>query len=136
MFRSRHCFPSLGDAGAHVSQVMDAGWATFMLSYWVRERGFFTMSEAIERMTSRPARVLGLADRGVLAVGKRADVNVFDAARVAERHPEIVHDLPGGARRFNQRATGYKATIVNGEINVLDDEHTGTRAGRVLRHGR
>ncbi|MBU6269917.1 MAG: amidohydrolase family protein [Betaproteobacteria bacterium] len=136
MFRSRHCFPSLGDAGAHVSQVMDAGWATFMLSYWVRERGFFSMGEAVERMTSRPARVLGLTDRGVLAVGKRADINVFDAARVAERHPEIVNDLPGGARRFNQRAVGYRATIVNGEVNVLNDEHTGARAGRVLRHGR
>ncbi len=134
MFQSPHCFPSLGDAGAHVSQVMDAGWATFMLSYWVRQRGFFTLPEAIERMTSRPARVLGLRDRGRLAVGQRADVNVFDAARVAERQPEIVHDLPGGARRFTQRAIGYKATIVNGQINVLDDEHTGVRAGRVLRH--
>jgi N-acyl-D-aspartate/D-glutamate deacylase len=87
-------------------------------------------------MTARPAKVLGLSDRGVLAVGKRADINVFDAARVSERHPEIVNDLPGGARRFNQRAVGYRATIVNGEVNVLNDEHTGVRAGRVLRHGR
>ncbi len=134
MFKSAHCFPSLGDSGAHVSQVMDAGWATFMLSYWVRQRGFFTMGEAIQRMTSMPARVIGLKDRGTLAVGMRADVNVFDADKVAERHPEMIHDLPGGARRFSQRATGYRATIVNGQVNVLDGEHTGVRAGKVLRH--
>ncbi len=134
MFKSDHCFPSLGDSGAHVSQVMDAGWATFMLSYWVRQRGFFTMGEAIQRMTSMPARVLGLKDRGTLAVGMRADVNVFDADKVAEHHPEMVHDLPGGARRFNQRSTGYLATLVNGQINVLNGEHTGLRAGKVLRH--
>jgi N-acyl-D-aspartate/D-glutamate deacylase len=113
---------------------MDAGWATFMLSYWVRQRGFFTMGEAIQRMTSMPARVLGLKDRGTLALGMRADVNVFDAAKVAEHHPEMVHDLPGGARRFNQRSTGYLATLVNGQINVLNGEHTGLRAGQVLRH--
>lgn len=136
MFRSDHCFPSLGDAGAHVSQVMDAGWATFILSHWVREKGFFTMGEAIRRMTSMPARVMGLKDRGTLAVGMRADVNVFDAAKVAELQPELVHDFPGGAPRFTQRSTGYKATIVNGRINVLDGEHTGVRAGAVLRHAR
>lgn len=134
MFRSDRCFPSLGDSGAHVSQVMDSGWATFMLSYWVRERQFFTMGEAIQRMTSMPARVMGLKDRGTLAVGMRADINVFDAAKVVECQPEIVHDLPGGARRFNQRSSGYLATIVNGQINVLNGEHTGARAGQVLRH--
>ena len=134
MFRSDNCFPSLGDSGAHVSQVMDAGWATFMLSYWVRQRKFFTLGEAIQRMTSRPARIIGLKDRGTLGVGMRADINVFDADRVAELQPQIVRDLPGGARRFTQRSTGYKATIVNGQVNVLDGEHTGIRAGKVLRH--
>jgi N-acyl-D-amino-acid deacylase len=134
MFASRNCFPSLGDAGAHVSQIMDAGWATFVLSYWVRETGFFTMAEAIRRITSAPARVIGLKDRGVLAPGMRADVNVFDADTVIERQPELVNDFPGGAPRFIQRATGYKATIVNGQINVRDGVHTGVRAGAVLRH--
>ena len=85
-------------------------------------------------MTSAPARVLGLSDRGVLAVGKCADVNVLDPAAVAERQPELVHDFPGGAPRYIQRARGYKATIVNGHVNVLDGEHTNERAGRVLRH--
>jgi N-acyl-D-aspartate/D-glutamate deacylase len=135
MFRSPNCFPSLGDAGAHVTQVMDAGWATFVLSHWVRQTGFFTMSEAVKRMTSMPARIMGLTDRGTLEVGKRADVNVFDAGKVAELQPELVNDFPGGAARFIQKSTGYRATLVNGAVNVLDGELTGTRAGQVLRHG-
>jgi N-acyl-D-aspartate/D-glutamate deacylase len=134
MFRSERCFPSLGDAGAHVTQVMDAGWATFILAHWVRATGFFTMEEAVRLMTAKPARIMGLKDRGTLEPGKRADINVFDAATVAERQPELVHDFPGGAARFIQRSTGYKATIVNGQINVLNGELTGTRAGAVLRH--
>jgi N-acyl-D-aspartate/D-glutamate deacylase len=128
-------FPILGDAGAHVSQIMDAGWASFVLSHWVRERGLFTLGEAIRRLTSGPARVLGLKDRGTLAPGMRADVNVLDPAAVAERQPEIVHDFPGGAPRFIQRSRGYRATIVNGRVSIENGEHTGVRAGSVLRHG-
>ncbi|NRA00964.1 MAG: amidohydrolase family protein [Myxococcales bacterium] len=134
LFESEHIFPSLGDAGAHVSQIMDAGWPSFVLSYWVREAGLYTLEEAVRRMTSGPARVLGLGDRGILAPGMRADLNVFDADRVAERQPELVHDFPGGAPRYIQRSLGYKATIVNGELSVIDGEHTGIRAGTVLRH--
>jgi N-acyl-D-aspartate/D-glutamate deacylase len=135
MFKSERIFPSLGDAGAHVSQIMDAGWATFVLSHWIREAGLYTMGEGIRRLTSAPARVMGLTDRGQLAPGMRADINVFDADRVGELHPEIVHDFPGGAPRFIQRSKGYTATLVNGQVNMLDGEHTGVRAGQVLRHG-
>ena len=134
LFESDNIFPSLGDAGAHVSQIMDAGWCSFVLSYWVREHGLYSLGEGIRRLTSGPARVLGVSDRGTLAVGKRADVNVFDLDTVAECQPELVYDFPGGAPRFIQRAKGYKATIVNGQVNVMDGEHTGARAGRVLRH--
>ena len=134
LLASERMFPILGDAGAHVSQIMDAGWASFVLSHWVREAGLFSMGEAIRRMTSGPARIMGLRDRGTLAPGMRADVNVFDADGVAECQPEIVHDFPGGAPRFIQRARGYRATIVNGRVSVVDGEHTGARAGRVLRH--
>ncbi len=134
LFKSEHCFPSLGDAGAHVSQIMDAGWTSFVLAYWTREIGLYTMGEAIRRLTSGPARVLDLKDRGVLAAGMRADVNVFDADRVAECQPELVHDFPGGAARSIQRSVGYKTTILNGQVNVVDGEHTGVRAGKVLRH--
>ncbi len=134
LFQSKNIFPGLGDAGAHVSQIMDAGWGTFVLSYWIREKGLYSLGEGIRRLTSGPARVLGLADRGTLAVGKRADVNVFDPLTVGECQPELVHDFPGGAPRYIQRSRGYRATLVNGQINVLDGEHTGVRAGKVLRH--
>jgi len=134
MFKSERVFPSLGDAGAHVSQIMDAGWATFVLSHWVRATGLYSMGEAIRRLTSAPARIIGLSDRGRLAPGMRADVNVFNPDTVAELHPEIVHDFPGGAPRFIQRSVGYKATLVNGRLSVVDGEHTGERKGEVLRH--
>ena len=134
LFKSEHIFPSLGDAGAHVSQIMDAGWPSFVLSHWIRETGLYSLGEGVRRLTSGPARVLGLKDRGTLAVGMKADVNVFDPAAVAERQPELVHDFPGGAPRYIQKSKGYKSTIVNGAVTLVDGEHTGARAGRVLRH--
>ncbi|MDE0419625.1 MAG: amidohydrolase family protein [Gammaproteobacteria bacterium] len=134
LFKSEHIFPSLGDAGAHVSQIMDAGWSTFILSYWIREAGIYSLGEGIRRMTSGPARVLGLNDRGALKPGLRADVNVFDPDKVAERQPVLVHDFPGGAPRYIQKSLGYKTTLVNGEVTLVDGEHTGARAGKVLRH--
>ena len=126
--------PGIGDAGAHVSQIMDSGWTSFLLAHWVRERGLFPIEEAVRRMTSASARVLGFADRGTLAPGLKADVNVIDLGSVAERQPQLVHDFPGGAPRLIQKATGYKATVCNGMPILLDDEHTGERAGRVLRN--
>ncbi len=134
VLKSEHMFPILGDAGAHVSQIMDAGWSSFVLSHWVRDAKLFTMGEAIRRMTSAPARIIGLTDRGLLKPGMRADVNVFDADAVTELQPEIVHDFPGGAPRYIQRSRGYRATLVNGQVNVLEGQHTGARAGEVLRH--
>ena len=125
--------PGLGDAGAHVSQIMDSGWPSFFLAHWHRDRGAFTLSDAIRRMTSAPARVLGLNDRGSLRVGMRADINVVDIDRVAERQPQLVADFPHGAKRLIQRAVGYKATVCNGEVILRDDEHTDARGGRLLR---
>jgi N-acyl-D-aspartate/D-glutamate deacylase len=134
LFQSENIYPGLGDAGAHVSQIMDAGWSSFMLSYWQRETGYYSMGQVIQKMTSGPAKVIGLDDRGLLAEGMRADVNVFDAEKVGELQPELVHDFPGDAPRYIQKATGFKATIVNGQVSLLDGELTGTRAGQVLRH--
>ena len=127
--------PGLGDAGAHVSQMIDSGWATFVLSHWHRDKGTYSIQEAVRRIAAEPARVLGLADRGVLEAGRKADVNVIDIDRLEERQPYIVHDFPGGAPRFQQRAVGYKATICNGRVTLRDDEHTGVCAGQVLRNG-
>ena len=125
--------PGLGDAGAHVSQMIDSGWSTFILSHWHRDSGVYSLEEAVRRISSVPAGVLGLEDRGVLAVGKRADVNVFDISKLEERMPEIVNDFPFGAPRFIQRAAGYKATLCNGDFVLRDDELTGAQPGRVLR---
>ena len=133
--KSSHIYPGLGDAGAHVSQIMDAGWSTFILSYWHRETGTFSIEQAVEKMTSGPAKVLGLNDRGVLSVGMKADVNVFDADEVCELQPTLVHDFPNGAPRFIQKSRGFKATIVNGAVSLRNGELTGMRAGEVLRHG-
>jgi N-acyl-D-amino-acid deacylase len=126
--------PGLGDAGAHVSQIMDSGWSTFVLSHWGRDVGFYSLEEAIRLLTSAPARVLGLTDRGSIKPGYFADINILDIDKLGERMPELVNDFPGGARRFIQRAQGYETTICNGEIILSSDEHTGTRSGRVLRH--
>ena len=135
LFRSTaNVLPSLGDAGAHVSQIIDADWATFTLKYWIKERGVYSLEDGIKRMTSDGARVMGLKDRGTLKVGQRADVNVFDMDRVTQLQPHIVHNFPGGAPHFTMRARGYKATLVNGQVNVRDDKSTGARAGMVLRH--
>ena len=127
--------PGLGDAGAHVSQMIDSGWATFVLSHWCRDKGTYSVQEAVRRIAAEPARVLGLTDRGTLAVGKKADLNVIDIDRLEERQPYMVYDFPGGAPRFQQRAAGYKATVCNGKVTLRDDEHTGVCAGQVLRNG-
>ncbi len=127
--------PGLGDAGAHVSQMIDSGWSTFILSHWHRDTGVYSVQEAVRRMTSVPAGVLGLEDRGVLAAGKRADINVFDIDAVEERMPTLVHDFPFGAPRFIQRAAGYHATVCNGQVVLRNDELTGVCAGQVLRNG-
>ena len=134
LLKGEHVMPCLGDAGAHVGQVMDAGWPSFVLSHWVRNKGLFTVGEAIRRMTSAPARIIGLQDRGRIEPGLRADLNVIDLDRVREELPEYVHDFPGGAGRFIQRAQGYKATICNGQRILADDKHTGARAGQVIRN--
>ena len=133
LIRTEWAMPGLGDAGAHVSQMIDSGWSTFILSHWHRDSGVYAIEEAVRRISAVPAGVLGLADRGTLQVGKRADVNVFDISRLEERMPEIVHDFPFGAPRFIQRAAGYHATVCNGTVVLRDDELTGECAGRVLR---
>jgi N-acyl-D-aspartate/D-glutamate deacylase len=123
----------LADAGAHVGQIMDASQSTWTLGHWVRDTGFWTIEEAIRRMTSDTAGVFGLRDRGVLAPGMAADVNVFDLDGLALSAPEFVHDFPGGTGRLLQRASGYEHTFVNGSEFMVRGEHTGEFAGAVLR---
>lgn len=125
--------PGLGDAGAHVSVIMDSGWPSFLLSHWVRDEKKLDLATAVHRMTGRAAKVLALPDRGILEVGKKADVNVIDTERVEERHPRMVQDFPHEKSRLTQDGAGYLATVVNGSVIRRDDEPTGERPGCVLR---
>ncbi len=133
LLSSDYVLPGLGDAGAHVSQVTDGGWATFWLSHWTRDVGLHPLEDAVRRVTSAPARVMGLEDRGTIAEGMRADINVIDLDRLHEKMPEIIHEFPQGAPHFSQAAEGYIATICNGTVILRDDQLTGARGGEVLR---
>ena len=123
----------LADAGAHVGQIMDASQPTFFLTYWIMERRRWPLESAIRRLTSDTADLFGLRDRGRLVPGAFADVNVIDLEAMSLPQPEYVHDLPHGAGRYVQRATGYEHTFVNGQAFMERGEHTGVLAGRMLR---
>ncbi|MGH1492225.1 MAG: amidohydrolase family protein, partial [Acidimicrobiales bacterium] len=104
-----------------------------MLGHWVREKGEFTIEDAVHAMTQKPAQAWGFNDRGLLAGGMAADINIFDINTVTPNLPELLYDLPGGARRLRQTASGFKATIVNGEVLVENGTPTGVTPGRLLR---
>ena len=126
----------LGDGGAHCGAICDASMTTFLLSHWVRDRSRgpkLLLQRAVRKMTRDTAELYGLRDRGLLAAGYRADVNVIDLDGLQLHLPEIVHDLPGGARRLIQRADGYLATIAGGQVTWRNGEETGARPGRVIR---
>jgi N-acyl-D-aspartate/D-glutamate deacylase len=91
------------------------------------------VEDAIKKMTSVPAKTLGLADRGTLSVGSRADINVIELNQLNEKQPQLVHDFPGNAPRFIQKASGYRATVCNGATILLDDELTGESGGQIIR---
>jgi N-acyl-D-amino-acid deacylase len=124
---------TFSDSGAHVSQIMDSSLQTQVLAYWVRRRQALTLEEGVRMLSFEPASAWGLHERGLLHEGLAADVIVFDPDRVAPDMPEVVNDLPAGARRLRQKATGFDASIVNGQIVLRDGEHTGAHPGRVLR---
>jgi len=124
---------TFSDSGAHVSQIMDSSLQTHLLSYWVREKQALTLEEAIKQITYNTATMWGLHDRGLVREGMAADLVVFDPDTVGARMPEVVHDLPSGARRLKQTADGILHTVVNGEIMLTNNEHTGAVPGRLLR---
>ena len=126
---------SLADAGAHVGTVCDASFTTFMLTHWVQQRAGerIALERAVEMMTSRNARYLGLTDRGTIAPGQRADINLIDPARLGVGAPQIVRDLPAQGRRFLQKAEGYIGTWVAGQAVRREGELTMARPGRLVR---
>jgi N-acyl-D-aspartate/D-glutamate deacylase len=126
---------TFSDSGAHVSQIMDASLQTHLLSHWVREKQAFTLEEAVKLLTCDIATQFGLHDRGLLREGLAADLAIFDPATVGPRMPEVVNDLPAGAKRLKQKCDGMKATVVNGQVLLKDNEPTGNLPGRLLRKG-
>ena len=135
LMRSPGAVLALSDAGAHVDTLCDQGFTSYLLGHWVRERGAFGLEEAVRLVTSKPAEMYGLRDRGTLAAGKAADVVLFDPKTIRMRPTEVVADLPGGQKRLLQRAEGIPLVLVNGKRAVEDGRPTGTLAGRVLRGG-
>jgi N-acyl-D-amino-acid deacylase len=123
----------LADAGAHVGQIMDASQPTYMLVNWVRDQGVFSIEEGVRRLTSDTAELFGITDRGVLRPGGFADINVIDLDALALKLPEYVYDFPGGAGRYVQGSSGYRATLVNGRVSLENGRHTGDLAGTMLR---
>jgi N-acyl-D-amino-acid deacylase len=126
----------IADGGAHVCTVCDASSPTFLLTHWARDRkrGAHLPLEFLVRKQSRDcALAYGLKDRGVLAPGYRADLNIIDFDRLGMRKHEVVYDLPAGGRRLMQRADGYRHTFVAGVETLRNDEHTGALPGKLLR---
>ena len=124
---------TFSDSGAHVSQIMDSSLQTHLLSYWVREREAMSLEEAVRQLSFVPASQWGLTGRGLLREGWNADVVIFDPKTVAPQVPTLTYDLPAGARRLKQKADGFLATVVNGEVVLRNNEHTGALPGQLLR---
>ena len=133
MLRHPRTLATFSDSGAHVCQEMGASLQTHLLSYWVRHRKKFTLEEAVRMVTFDNASAFELADRGLLRLGYRADIVVFDETTIKPRLPTVESDLPGGSRRLVQKADGIAATVVNGVTTLLDGESTDCYPGEVLR---
>ena len=132
MMRDPHTILGLGDGGAHMGLICDASWPTTMLAFWTRDRTRgerLSLPWAIKAMTLDNARAYGLNDRGRVAVGLKADLNVIDYSRLNLKRPEVQYDLPAGGRRIVQRADGYVATIVSGVITRREGVATGALPG-------
>ena len=130
---NRNCIMGLGDGGAHVAFILDAGYQTWLLTHWGREQKRWDVAELIRRMTSDTAGAAGLHDRGVLAVGKKADLNVIDWEGLGADAPYVVSDLPAGGKRLLQKVHGYDATIVSGNVTFREGEATGALPGKLVR---
>ncbi len=136
MLSHRDALPGLSDGGAHVGMICDGSFPTSNLSHWTRDRtrgAKLPLARMVRMQTLDTARAVGLFDRGLLAPGYRADLNVIEYDRLSLSAPEVAHDLPGGGRRVMQRAKGYTATLVAGQITYRDGEPTAALPGRLLR---
>lgn len=135
MLQHPHTVPGLGDGGAHVGIISDASFPTSLLIRWAKPRNAdgFDLGWVVKRQTADTARLFGLNDRGVIAPGMKADLNIIDLPRLGLKAPVMVRDLPGGGKRLLQKTTGYVATIVSGQIVYRDGEPTGALPGRLVK---
>ena len=125
--------PMLGDAGAHVGQFTDADSPTFLLGQLTRDRGVYTLEEAVHRISGQSAEVIGLKERGEIREGWHADLNVIDYENLTSCHPEYVRDFPHNGGRLLIKSEGYDATLVAGQVVIANGEFTGNRPGKVIR---
>ncbi len=135
MIAHKDCVMGLGDGGAHVGIISDASYATYLLTHWGRDRatGRFDIGYLVKRQTLDTARAVGLLDRGVIAPGMKADLNVIDMETLAVEAPTMAYDLPAGGKRLLQGAKGYDATIVSGQVIYRHGEPTGALPGKLVR---
>ncbi|MSP37258.1 MAG: hypothetical protein EXR70_02040 [Deltaproteobacteria bacterium] len=123
------------DGGAHVVFRTDYSYSTYLLSHWVREKQIMPLEDAIRKLTFIPASLFGFADRGLVRPGMAADLMIFDPNTIAPLEPGVAQDLPGGAKRRKQLATGIEWTVVNGQVLMEHGQHTGAYPGKVARSG-
>ena len=126
----------LSDGGAHCGLICDASYPTYLLTHWARDRHRgprFSLEYMVRKQTHDTASLFGLSDRGVIEIGKKADLNVIDMNALTLDVPQMVYDLPAGGRRLVQGARGYDATVVSGVVTRRDGVDTGARPGRLLR---
>jgi N-acyl-D-aspartate/D-glutamate deacylase len=135
MIAHKDCVMGLGDGGAHVGIISDANFVTYLLTHWGRDRakGRFDLGFLVKRQTHDTARAVGLNDRGVIAPGMKADLNVIDMDALEVEAPSMAYDLPAGGKRLLQGAKGYEATIVSGEVIYRKGKPTGALPGKLIR---
>jgi len=128
-----HTVSALGDGGAHVGSICDASANIYVITKWVKERHSFTLEQAIHLLTRQPAELYSLKDRGLIAAGYKADINIIDLDALSLKTPHIVHDLPAGGKRLLQNADGITSTIVSGQVIYQAGEATGALPGKLIR---
>ena len=135
MIAHKDCVMGLGDGGAHVGIISDASFATYLLTHWGRDRakGRFDLGYLVRRQTYDTAHAVGLDDRGVIAPGMKADLNVIDMDALEVEAPNMAYDLPAGGKRLLQGAKGYEVTIVSGEVVYRRGKPTGALPGKLIR---
>jgi N-acyl-D-aspartate/D-glutamate deacylase len=126
---------ALGDGGAHYGMICDSSFPTFMMTHWTRQRdhGRVPLEWVIKALSRDNAVAVGLDDRGRIAAGLKADINIIDYDNLRLHTPTAAADLPAGGRRLSQRADGYRATLVSGQVTYRDGQHTGALPGRLIR---